>query len=190
MKTSKTQVLALCAAALAVAAGLSIWLMYRDAARTGESSGAMEQRRVAPAITLKDPAGKERSLEEFRGKTVLVHFWAAWCPPCVEEIGHFRELARSLEGKPVGLIAVSLDPKWEDALKLLPAEGLPANLASLLDASGKSAEDYGTYQFPETYLLKPDGDKHRIAFKWVGPQEWQSAPILGRITEDKAEAAK
>lgn len=113
-------------------------------------------------------------LEDFRGKPILLHFWATWCPPCVEEIPELLDFARSLDGKgPLVILAVSLDRQWEEALQIFPSQKeLPSNVVSVLDADLRSSELYGSYQFPETYLL----DKElKIVTKWVGPQNWKDA---------------
>jgi thiol-disulfide isomerase/thioredoxin len=124
----------------------------------------------APRVSLKDAAGKARSLEEFRGNIVLVHFWASWCPPCVPELPEFLHAAERYEGKKVKFVAISTDEKWEDAAKLIPAELRPS-IAMLWDPQSEAADRFGTYQYPETYVL--DGELRVIA-KWVGPQEWGS----------------
>ena len=143
--------------------------------------------RSAPDFLLKDPAGRDHSLKELTGKPVVLHFWAAWCPPCLEEIPNWVALAQHYQGKPLGFIAVSLDAKWADALKVLPVDKTPANVTSLIDLSGKLSEDYGTYQFPETYLLNA---KHEIVHKWVGGQNWSNPEILKALDQISGGAAK
>jgi hypothetical protein len=78
----------------------------------------------------------------------------------------------------VAWVAVSLDSGWSDALKILPKEKLPPHVVSLLDESGKVPEEYGTYQFPETYALNSNLE---ILTKWVGPQDWQGSAMQSWI---------
>ena len=69
------------------------------------------------------------------------------------------------------VILISLDERWEDSFEILSPQGLPANVAYLLDPSQATSERYGSYQFPETYLLDRH---HRIVMKWIGAQPWDS----------------
>ena len=137
--------------------------------------------KAAPTWELPDATGKKYRLENFKGKVVLLHFWASWCAPCLEEIPQWVELGTRYKDHPVMLIAVSLDKNWEDAQKVLPQQNLnPSQLVSFLDISGKTPDDYGTYQFPETYLINKD---QRIVMKWVWPQAWDRPEIHKMIDQ-------
>ncbi len=134
--------------------------------------------RDAPAFALKDANGKTHRLTDEKGNVVLIHFWASWCPPCRGEISEFASLAQDYKNRPLKLIAVSIDEKWGDALSLLPLRKPTQNLISLLDPDGKLPEEYGTYQYPETYLLNP---KLQVVLKWVGAQNWNSPEVKAAI---------
>jgi thiol-disulfide isomerase/thioredoxin len=160
--------------------GAGIWALRRDGvpAEGAPSIGNVAHRRDAPAFTLKDSAGRPHSLEELRGNVVVVHFWASWCPPCLEEIPLWQDFARRWYGRPVKFVAISLDSAWADALKILPDAKLPPGLISLLDTDGKLPDRFGTYQYPETYLLDRELG---IVSKWIGPQDWSSPEIAASI---------
>src|SRR5690606_5726762 len=134
--------------------------------------------RPAPAFTLPTAGGEQVSLADYRGKAVFVHFWATWCPPCVHEIPDFLEFARTQRGKPVHFIAISLDDAWPTALKILAEKSLPPNVSSVLDVESKVPDSFGSFQFPETYLISAD---QRIIGKYVGAQDWQSHPIQAAL---------
>ncbi len=63
----------------------------------------------APDLTLPDKSGQEQSLSEYRGKIVVLNFWATWCPPCREELPMLNKLAKEYDGKNVVFIAASID---------------------------------------------------------------------------------
>jgi len=151
----------------------------------GDASSASRKQalREAPGLRLPDDQGRIHDLKDFRGKVIVLHFWATWCPPCLEELPQWVELARRMEGQPIVWIAVSLDKSWEAAHRYLRPEKLPGNVVSLLDAKSEAPELYGSYQFPESYLLTPD---LKILSKWVGPQPWDSermAEAIRRLAE-------
>lgn len=131
-------------------------------------------RRPAPAFALQDSSGQKHALEELRGSLVVLHFWAAWCPPCIEEIPQWIELAQKFQKQPIRFVSISVDPGWAEALRVFPGEKATLPLLSLLDATAKLPEAYGTYQFPETYLIGPD---LTVLSKWVGPQSWLDPKI-------------
>ncbi len=129
---------------------------------------ASQGQRLAPAFGLKDRSERLYELASWRGKVTLVHFWASWCPPCLAEIAHFARAASQWDLGQVAWVAISEDQSWADAEKILPSD-TPA-VVSLLDEGSKVSDLFGSYQFPETYLISPAGE---ILAKWVGPQSWQ-----------------
>ncbi len=131
-----------------------------------------------PAFTLKDAQGREFSSKDAAGKPTLVHFWASWCPPCLEEFPDLLKRVRTPVPADLQFVLISHDSKWEDAQSLLPKEPLPASVHALLDSSTQVAERFGTFQIPETYLISADG---RIVAKWVGPQKWSSDAMAAMI---------
>lgn len=116
--------------------------------------------------------------EQFEGHHVLLHFWAKWCEPCAEEIPGLVGFAEKVgSSRKLKVLAVSLDPTLEDSLEILPEKGkrLPPQFVLALDADHSVAESLGSWQYPETYLVGPDG---RIVEKWIGPQQWQKQEIV------------
>lgn len=141
---------------------------------------AISLTRPKPAedFELKDHAGRSHRLKEFRGKSVMVHFWASWCPPCIEELPEWMALTKAYAGKSVAFVSVSADKSWDEALKLLPEADTPTNVTALLDTEAKVPEQFGSYQFPETYWLNAKGE---VAAKWVGPQDWKSDAMKKKL---------
>ena len=137
--------------------------------RQGESSIAGK---TAEDIPL-DINGKTEKLSDYRGKVVVLNFWATWCPPCVEETPSLIELNKRLASRNGVVLGVSVDDDAAAYQKFIEDHGI--NFPTSRDASKKYAQDYGTVMYPETYII----DRHgKIARKVIGPQDWNSADMV------------
>src|ERR1700757_77516 len=108
---------------------------------------------VAPAFTLPGLNG-DVALESFRGKTVLVDFWASWCGPCRQSFPWMNGLEKRYGDKGLAIVAVNLDKDREFADNFL-AE-VPAEFTVAFDPSGRTAESYKVKAMPTTFLISPD----------------------------------
>lgn len=144
-------------------------------------------RTQAPGFELKDYAGNAHRLEDMRGQVVLIHFWASWCPPCLEEIPRWISAAPQFRDFPVKMVAISVDEQWSEALKILPQTDVPANMVSLLDPTSTVARSYGTSRFPESFLLDPD---LKIVEKWQGIIDWKSPRVRFAVNKALVNAKK
>ncbi len=124
----------------------------------GEEPSAVKVGQVAPDFTLPDPSGKMISLSSFRGKYVLVDFWASWCGPCRQENPNVVKAYQQYKGKNFTILGVSLDKtkdKWQEAIK---ADGLAWNHVSDLKFWDSAVVPlYGLNAIPTNFLLDPQG---------------------------------
>ena len=125
---------------------------------------------VAPDFTIHDQ-GQTVSLDQYRGKTVVLNFWASWCPPCLEEFPSLMQLQQQVPN--VVVLAVSFDTD-ADAYRQYVADNHLGNMVIALDLSQKSNLAFGTTRPPETYIIDPQG---RIRRKFIGAQDWTSPEI-------------
>jgi cytochrome c biogenesis protein CcmG/thiol:disulfide interchange protein DsbE len=145
--------------------------------RTGLRSGGKPANglKAAPDFSLKRSNGETVHLADWKDSMVVVHFWASWCPPCVPEIPEILAAAKKLpkdkSGRKIHWLLVSEDQTWEKAHTILKEETLPENVTAVLDPEAVVSDLFGSYQFPETYLVLRDGG---LAAKWIGAQEWTS----------------
>jgi thiol-disulfide isomerase/thioredoxin len=163
--------------------------MVRDALRPGELP--KESAPAAPGPPAKVSrfvrlrGGSERDLALAPGKFLILHFWATWCPPCVEELPGLLAFARKVRTDPsIEVLAVSVDDSWkvmEDWLRARKADDLP----TALDSHRETALRFGTEKFPETYLISPTGEILSVV---RGPMDWSSPEVLGRIEQFKSQA--
>ncbi len=111
--------------------------------------------------------GQPARLSDLRGHVVILHFWASWCPPCVEEAPALEALARAVEPAGVIVLGISADEDPQAYEQFLRDHGI--TFLNDRDPSGKIAALYGTRLYPETYVIGPDG---RFVRKLIGPQPW------------------
>lgn len=111
---------------------------------------------IAPGFTLKDLHGVEVSLKEFRGKVVLLNFWATWCPPCRKEIPSMVELYKRYKDKGLEIIGVNLDKLGKSEVEKFSLEH-KINFPVLLNPSGDVASLYGVVVLPTSIILDRDG---------------------------------
>ena len=120
-------------------------------------------------FTLLDRNGVSHTFGEIDKNFKVLHFWASWCEPCIDEIPKLFDFIKTNQDKSLQLILVSLDDNWVNAMSILSKFKMPRYVVSLLDSESKVADAYGSYQFPESFLIN---DELVILKKWVGPQEW------------------
>lgn len=131
---------------------------------------------VAPAFILPTETGQPVSLEGYRGRVVLLNFWASWCPPCVAEMPSLERLKKAMEGKDFAIVAVSVDDRWADVDRF--KQTVPLTLTVLWDQGFQVAGRFGTYRLPETYLL----DKKGVVVKrYLGPRDWTDPKLVAEI---------
>jgi cytochrome c biogenesis protein CcmG/thiol:disulfide interchange protein DsbE len=134
---------------------------------------------VAPDFRLTSLDGKSMSLAGLRGKVVLLHFWATWCPPCVEEIPTLDHLYRTLHNEDLKIVAVSVDEGGSAAVgQFLQQKRLV--LPVFLDPDHSVAGMYGTFRFPETYIIDRQGI---VRFKVVGATNWTNPATVAAVKD-------
>jgi len=123
-----------------------------------------KERHKAPDFALKDSDGKLVHLADYRGKVVLLDFWATWCGPCKIEIPWFEEFQRQHQGKGFAVIGVSMDDEGWGVVKPF-LERLKVNYRILI-GNDQTAQLYGGIDaLPTTFLIDREG---RIAAVHVG----------------------
>jgi thiol-disulfide isomerase/thioredoxin len=131
--------------------------------------------RSLPALTFRDAAGRERSLAEWRGRTVLFNLWATWCVPCRKEMPALDALQARLGGPGFEVVAVNIDTRDPDKPKAWLGEVGIKNLAYYADPQAKVFQDLKSagkaFGMPTTLLIDPAGCELAIL---AGPAEWAS----------------
>ena len=142
----------------------------------------MKDNGSTPDFTIPGFDGKAISLKDFRGKTVLLNFWATWCAPCREEMPGMERLYQEYKDKNFVILAVNVKDRKQDALSFL--KELRITYPAAFDPDGQVGLLYGAWGLPTTYLIGPGGEG--LARAW-GPADWHSPAARTLISQILAE---
>jgi cytochrome c biogenesis protein CcmG, thiol:disulfide interchange protein DsbE len=128
----------------------------------------------APDFTVVD-GSRSVQLSSYRGKVVVLNFWATWCAPCIEEIPSLNELQRQMPQLVV--LGVSVDQDEAAYRQFLNEHKI--NFTTIRDAQQHSNALYGTFVFPDTYVIDRKGEIRR---KFINAQDWTSPEIVNYLS--------
>jgi cytochrome c biogenesis protein CcmG/thiol:disulfide interchange protein DsbE len=124
----------------------------------------------APDFVVQD-AERKVTLSQFKGRVVVLNFWASWCPPCIAETPSLVRMQQKLKDKGVVVVAISADEDESAYHRFINKYGM--DFVTVRDPSTKIQRMYGTIQLPETYIIDRDGvlrRKFANAFDWSTPE--------------------
>jgi len=131
----------------------------------------------APDFTVQDSDHKV-TLSQFRGQVVVLNFWATWCAPCVEETPSLVRMTARFKDKGVMVLAVSIDADDDAYHKFL--KDYNVNMITVRDEAKKASSLYGTFGWPETYIIDRNGVIRR---KFIGPVDWTSPEVTDYLSK-------
>jgi cytochrome c biogenesis protein CcmG, thiol:disulfide interchange protein DsbE len=127
----------------------------------------------APDFNLLDMNGAPVGLSGYRGKLVLLNFWATWCEPCRDEMPSMEKLRRNFRGQGLAVLAINQRENTVLVNKFVKTHGL--NFTIPLATTGRVAGYYRVYGIPVSYLVDPDGQA--IGMK-SGPMDWAAPAVV------------
>ena len=131
-----------------------------------------------PGGFLYDAGGRAATIGPRLAPVTLVHFWATWCPPCIEELPSLNQFAREFAPQGVVVLGVSIDRNPEIYSRFL--ERNPIAFETSRDPEGDISGSYGTFQVPETYLIDRTG---KVIEKVISNQNWMDPTFLARVRQ-------
>jgi peroxiredoxin len=137
----------------------------------------LSQTIVAPDFSLRDLDGNVRRLASFRGRVVLVSFWATWCPPCRTEMPLMEALYQAYKEHDFEVVAVASDVQGAEVVQPFVTQ-LHLSFTTLLDTTGQVTRLYGVTSLPTTYLLDREG---RLVTVAIGSHDWAKAEARALI---------
>ena len=133
---------------------------------------------ATPPLALEDLQGRTHELAAYRGKVVLVNFWATWCAPCRAEMPSMERLRQSLAGEPFEVLGVNMAEPLS-RIEKFTATG-PVGFTLLRDRDGATAKAWRARVLPASFLVDRDG---RIRYYVYGELDWSSNAVRAKVGE-------
>ncbi|WP_167620151.1 TlpA disulfide reductase family protein [Paracoccus ravus] len=161
-------------------AGEIDWQAFKDGALAKLSQ---TEPAPAPETEFTDPEGGTHSLKDYRGKVVLLNFWATWCAPCREEMPSLDALQAELGSEEFQVVAIAAGHNPPPAIKKFLTEAKVENLPVLLDPRQTLAREMGVMGMPVTVLIDREG---REIARLIGGADWSSDAAKALIRQATA----
>jgi peroxiredoxin len=131
---------------------------------------------ATPALELEDVEGKVHRLADYKGKVVLLNFWATWCAPCREEMPSMQSLGDSLKSRPFAVLAVNVGEGARAARDF--GEKMALRFPILLDRDMTTTRAWSARVLPASYVIGPDG---KVAYSYLGAIDWNSPEVKEKL---------
>lgn len=131
-----------------------------------------------PPLALNDLNGKPHKLEDYRGKVVMVQFWATYCPPCLKEMPSMVRLESRLAGKPFVILAVNMGETKNEILDFQKKVNM--DFTVLMDKDGEALSAWKVFVAPSSFLLDTQGNTR---YTLQGGAEWDAPEYVAKISE-------
>ncbi|MBI3533925.1 MAG: TlpA family protein disulfide reductase, partial [Deltaproteobacteria bacterium] len=127
-----------------------VFAYYLSDCQTMSVKKALFPGNQVPDFALKDQEGKNCRLYDFKEKVIVLHFWASWCPPCLEELPAMLNFINNYKTNDTSMklqwVFIEYDQKWDDAWKVIPNKKYPSQVTLLLDPTNSVAARFGIYK--------------------------------------------
>lgn len=137
---------------------------------------AISDKPYAPEFILKDIDGRIHKLSDYRGKVVIVNFWATWCPPCRFEIPSMERLQKRLANKNIVILAINIGEDADTIFEFIGDYNI--NFPLLMDLDSAVIKNYPVIGLPTSYVIDPEG---RTVYRAIGGREWDAPEIIQKL---------
>ncbi len=161
------------ASGLALVCALMLAGSVHSAPALTQASGAS-----APDLVLSDLEGRSHNLAAYRGKVVLINFWATWCEPCRREMASIQRLRNKFREQPFLVLTINVDESEPLVRQFMTTTRL--DLPVLMDPGKMVTRRWGVRGLPATHIVGLDG---RLRYRLVGDLDWSSDAVVGVITQ-------
>jgi len=131
---------------------------------------------TAPQFSITADNGRTITASNFGGRLLVLNFWATWCQPCVEEVPSLDQFAKQMEGSGVVVLGVSMDTNPTAYRAFL--DRAHVSFMTARDPSAKISGDYGTFKYPESYIIDAKG---KVVQKIIGATNWTDGSMVDAV---------
>jgi len=175
-----------CAISLLVT--IAVWLAFAPPAAADDAAQTLTKLPKpfpAPQFALKDENGKNHRLSDYRGKVVVLNFWATWCPPCRYEMPSMERAYQIVKGEGIVLLAVNVGESEDQVFEFTGR--YPVTFPLLLDTDGKVTRNYPVIGLPTTFIIDPKG---QVTHRAIGGREWDDPKLIGELRKLRSSASR
>ena len=152
-------------------------VLFSQGALTGgqqkQTLTTLPDRDQAPAFKLMDIEGATHQLSDYRGKVVIVNFWATWCPPCREEMPSMQRAWIALQKEQIAMLAINVGEDEETIFQF--TADYPVEFPLLMDLDSKVVQRWPVIGLPTTFVLDTEG---RLVYRAIGGRDWDDPELL------------
>ena len=130
----------------------------------------------APQFELRDLDGNVHRMSDYRGKVVVVNFWATWCPPCREEMPSMQRAWEQLSEEDIAMLAINVGED-EDQIFTFTAD-YPVEFPLLMDQNSEVIQQWPVRGLPTTFVVDPEG---RLVYQAIGGRDWDAPDLLAQL---------
>ncbi len=135
---------------------------------------------VASDFELQDMDEERVKLSDYKGKVVLLNFWATWCPPCVREMPSMERLQNAVDSDKFAVLAINQMETADDVFAFTGQLPIDPTFKILFDTSSKVSQDYAVRGLPTTYLIDKQGN---VRYRAVGGREFDHPEVINIIRQ-------
>lgn len=156
-----------------------IWLALSFGTVSAKELKPLTPRDAPSALVLKDLDGKPHSLADYKGRVVLINFWATWCPPCRAEMPSMQRLKEAMKGKPFTILAVNMAESEAEVRQFVKdMKEIKLDFTILMDKDGEALKAWKVFVFPTSYVMDAEG---KLRYSLLGSVEWDEFDTLKKI---------
>jgi len=152
----------------------------RQQPKLGYNLTALSKSTPAPDFTLEDMDAKKYSLKDYRGKVILLNFWATWCPPCRREMPSMERLNKKFKGKDFAVLAVNQMEGVDPVFAFTGGLEVDPTFPIVFDKDSSVSRAYGVMGLPTTYLIDKKGN---VRFRAIGGREFDHPEVEKQILQ-------
>ncbi len=152
------------------------WELALSAGKNEQTLTPLPDLSQAPGFKLVDIDGTTHRLADYRGKVVIVNFWATWCPPCREEMPSMQRAWNELRKEDIAMLAVNVGEDEEIIFQF--TANYPVEFPLLMDLDSKVVQSWPVVGLPTTFVVDTKG---RLAYRAIGGRAWDDPKLLQTV---------